>query len=84
MESTNNEHTVADYNIYRSPTPFFDPATCSCVVAQGVTGESWSDSGVLGGSAMMYFYVMTAENNAGESAGSEQWGVFGFALEPGE
>jgi len=48
---------AAEYNIYRSEDPYFEP---SGVPYQTVTGTSFSDDGVV--TAGVYFYIVTAAN----------------------
>ncbi len=59
----------ATYNAYRSTTSGFAPAAGN-LVTSGVTGTTYSDTGLAASTA--YYYLVQAVNSAGSSASSNQ------------
>src|ERR1700735_2350866 len=57
------------YNVHRSTTTGFAPSS-SNVVASGITGTTFSDTGLA--ASTTFFYLVTAVNSGGESAPSNQ------------
>jgi hypothetical protein len=61
--------SISSYNVYRSTTNGFTPSS-STLVGSGVTGTSFSDTGLA--ASTTYFYVVEAVDAAGLSAPSAQ------------
>jgi endoglucanase len=59
----------ATYDVYASTTAGFSPSTATRIVS-GLTGTSFQQQGLSGSTT--YYYLITAVNGAGESAGSNQ------------
>jgi hypothetical protein len=66
LDWRDNREAGVEYNVYRSTTsgaPYSE-------IASGETVSEYSDTGLAAGTT--YYYVVTAENTAGESAHSEE------------
>jgi len=61
--------SISSYNVYRSTTSGFTPSS-STLVGSGITGTSFSDTGLA--ASTTYFYVVQAVDAAGTSAASAQ------------
>ena len=61
--------SIAGYNVYRSTTSGFVPST-SNLIASGITGTSYSDSGLS--PSTTYYYIVGAADEAGASAPSTE------------
>ncbi len=61
--------TINSYNVYRSTTSGFTPSS-STLIASGVTGTSYSNTGLA--ASTTYYYVVEAVDAEGSSAASAQ------------
>jgi hypothetical protein len=61
--------TITGYNVYRSTANGFTPSS-SNLIASGVTGTSYTSTGLT--ASTTYYYVVEATDSFGSSAGSNQ------------
>ncbi len=88
---SNEPTTITGYGIWRSTTPYFNPADAVSSSTQVTTtlSLSWTDDGSVGSITPIgdvdnnYFYVVRAKNGSGWSANSNRVGEFDFAIVPG-
>src|SRR5205807_1366334 len=67
--SASTSSCAVSYTVFRSPTSGFTPSG-SNQIASGVTGTSFSDTGLT--ASTTYFYLVEAVNSGGTSAASNQ------------
>ena len=82
MLSWNDINGAASYRVYRGTEPYFTPAVNTAIA--DVTTLIYTDTGTIGTPDSNYSYLVAAVDDEGrESAPSNRFGEFDFALSPG-
>jgi hypothetical protein len=69
---------ATSYRIYRGTTPYFTPGAPLATTA----ATNYTDTGVIGDPSINHFYLVGANNAAGETLCNNRMGEFDFALNP--
>lgn len=81
--SWSDANDVANYEVWRSSTPYFTPGDPNTMLLQGLPHAGYADDNAIGDGNNYYYFVRAANACGDLSPDSNGTGKFEFAVEPG-